>query len=246
MKSIINYAHRGASGYCPENTMAAFEKSLELGATGIETDVQMTKDGQLVLIHDENLKRTTGYDGQIKDVTYDKIKTLDAGSWYGEQFANEHVPLLSELLTWIAPTNMTLNIEIKNNIEPYIGIEQKLVKTIHEYGLADRVVISSFDHYTLETCKQLAPDIQTGILYMENLVRPWNYANSIGATALHSHYATVTAEAVQQAQQAGVIYNVWTVNDPAMMRKLIEMEVGGIITDYPDILAQLLHDKIIV
>ncbi|TKJ91447.1 hypothetical protein PaeCFBP13512_08880 [Paenibacillus sp. CFBP13512] len=246
MKSIINYAHRGASGYCPENTMAAFEKSWKLGATGIETDVQMTKDGQLVLIHDESLKRTTGYEGQIKDLTYDEIKTLDAGSWYSEEFANEHVPLLSELLSWIAPTEMMLNIEIKNNIEPYIGIEEKLVRMIQEYNLTDRVIISSFNHYTLQTCYQLAPEIQTGILYMENLVNPWDYVKTFGASALHAHYSAVTSDGVAQAEQAGVIYNVWTINDPIVMRELIDMQVGGIITDYPDILAELLKEKIMI
>lgn len=244
MKSIINYAHRGASGYCPENTMAAFEKSWDLGATGIETDVQMTKEGQLVLIHDESLKRTTGHEGQVKDFTYSEISELDAGSWYSDEFVGERIPLLDQLLDWMAPTSMILNIEIKNNLEPYTGIEEKLIDAVRKRNLIDRVIISSFNHYTLNRCKQLEPAIQTGILYMDNLFQPWNYAQSVGASALHAYYGTVTPEKVEEARQAGIIYNPFTINDPTIMRELIQMNVSGIITDFPDILAELLQSTV--
>lgn len=244
MTRIINYAHRGASGYCPENTMISFKKGLELGATGIETDVQRTKDGKLVLIHDESVERTTGQQGEIKDLTYDEISRLDAGSWFGSAFAGERIPLLDELLDWAAPTELILNLELKNNMEAYTGMEEQVIAAIQQRGLSARTIISSFNHYSLVTCKQLAPDIRTGILYGDNLYHPWAYAQSVGAEALHPYHLFLTEEIVQQAAAHGVISNPFTINEPERMHKLIQMGVAGIITDYPDRLAELLSSTV--
>ncbi|WP_411345997.1 glycerophosphodiester phosphodiesterase [Paenibacillus sp. WLX1005] len=244
MTPIINYAHRGASGYCPENTMIAFKKGLELGATGIETDVQRTKDGKLVLIHDESVERTTGQQGEIKDLTYDEISRLDAGSWFDSAFAGERIPLLDELLDWAAPTELILNLELKNNMEAYTGMEEQVIAAIQQRGLSARTIISSFNHYSLATCKQLAPDIRTGILYGDNLYHPWAYAQSVGAEALHPYHLFLTEEIVQQAAAHGVISNPFTINEPERMRELIQMGVAGIITDYPDRLAELLSSTV--
>ncbi|WP_458119300.1 glycerophosphodiester phosphodiesterase [Paenibacillus sp. Z6-24] len=246
MNMIVNYAHRGASGYCPENTMAAFRKSLELGATGIETDVQMTRDGRLVLIHDESVQRTTGQAGEIKDLTYRQIMELDAGSWYSSEFAGERIPTLGQLLDWIEPTGMMLNIELKNNLEPYEGMEEKVIAAVRKRGLSQRVIISSFNHYSLVTCKRIAPEIRTAILYVENLFEPWKYARSIGASALHPYYRFMNDRMVQQASEQGAIYNPFTVNDPSEMRELIRMGASGIITDYPDRLHELLQGSVAV
>src|SRR6185312_16321857 len=101
MNKIINFAHRGASGYCPENTLAAFSKALELGATGLEIDVQLTKDGQIVIIHDENLKRTAGLNKLVSDTSYEELRTLDAGSWFAPEFKDEKIPTLEQLLKLI-------------------------------------------------------------------------------------------------------------------------------------------------
>lgn len=244
MNAIVNYAHRGASGYCPENTMVAFKKGLELGATGIETDVQRTKDGKLVLIHDESVERTTGQQGQIKDLTYDEISRLDAGSWFGSEFAGETIPLLDELLEWAAPTELIINLELKNNAEEYTGMEQQVIDVIQQYGLSDRIIISSFNHYSLVTCKQLAPDIRTGILYGDKLYNPWAYAQSVGAEALHPYHLHLNEQIVREAAASGVISNPFTINEPEQMRELIEMGVAGIITDYPDRLAELLSSTV--
>ena len=182
----MNYAHRGASGYCPENTMASFAKAIELGATGIETDVQMTSDGQLVLIHDETLLRTTGVDKYVKDVTLAEIKQLDAGSWFDESFAAEKIPTLDELMQLAKQHKIKLNIEIKSGIILYPGIEQKVIDKVYEYEFQDDVIISNFNHYSLALCKQIDSHIATGILYMEGLYRPWDYAASLQANALHA------------------------------------------------------------
>lgn len=240
MKKLVNYAHRGASAVCPENTMAAFRKAIEIGATGIETDVQISKDGQLVLIHDEALKRTTGAPGWVKDLTLEELKKLSAGSWFHSDFKDETIPTLDELLTLTKDTDLIVNLELKNGIFQYPNLEAKTIAKIRAYGMTDRVIISSFNHYSLVLCNQLAPDIQTGILYMEGLFEPWVYAKRIGATALHAFHFAVIPEWVAEARKQGVIYNPFTVNDPMEMKRLISAGVAGIITDYPDRLAALL------
>ncbi|QAY68606.1 glycerophosphodiester phosphodiesterase [Paenibacillus protaetiae] len=236
----VNFAHRGASGYCPENTMAAFTKALELGATGIETDVQMTADGRLVLIHDESVRRTTGFDALVKDLTFEELRKLDAGVWFSEEFAGETIPSLEELLALAKSANIIVNIELKNGLIPYPDLERKVIETVRAYGLSDQVVLSSFNHYSLAVCKQLAPDIDTGILYMEGLYRPWDYAATLGANALHPIKYAVLKEWVLEAAAAGIACNPFTVNAPDEMKRMLEAGVSGIITDYPDRLAALL------
>lgn len=237
---IVNYAHRGASGYCPENTMAAFRKAIELGATGIETDVQMTSDGELVLIHDESLLRTTSVNKLVKDVTFSELRQLDAGSWFASEYANEKIPSLDELLELAAEHAIKLNIEIKSGLVLYPGIEQKILHRIAQYNMQSNCIISSFNHYCLAQCKAIDPTVATGILYMEGLYRPWDYAAVLGASALHAPAYAVTPQFVEEARAKGVIYNVWTVNEPQQMKALISAGVAGIITDFPD----LLHDII--
>ncbi|MFF2482981.1 glycerophosphodiester phosphodiesterase [Paenibacillus sp. NPDC058071] len=240
MTKPINYAHRGASAYCPENTMAAFEKGLALGATGIETDVQMTRDGRLVLIHDEKLSRTAGLDDYVANVDYNDLKKLDAGSWFGEAFAGETIPSLEELLDFVRQRDTIINLELKNGLVLYPGMEQKVVEVVRAFGLSERIIVSSFNHYSLVAFKSLAPDIATGILYMEGLYEPWNYAKTVGATTLHAPYYAVLPEWVAEATKQGIVFNPFTVNDPETMKKLIASGVAGIITDYPDRLAALL------
>lgn len=123
---IINYAHRGASGYFPENTMLAFEKAVSLGATGIETDIHMTKDGVLVLIHDERVDRTTNGTGFVKDYTYKELLKLDAGSYFSKEFEGLKVPTLEELFQFASHNELKLDLELKNNIVQYENIEKKL------------------------------------------------------------------------------------------------------------------------
>ncbi|MNW28449.1 Glycerophosphoryl diester phosphodiesterase [compost metagenome] len=237
---IINFAHRGASGTCPENTMIAFRQAIELGATGIETDVQRTKDGKLVLIHDESLERTTGLPRLVKDVIGAELEALDAGSWFDPSFQGERVPELHELLELGREHGIVLNLELKNGIVPYEGLEAEVVAAVRSFGIEEQVIISSFNHYSLVECHRLAPDIRTGVLYMEGLYRPWEYAQSIGATALHAYKEAVAPEWVKSAAGAGVAYHPFTVNDEEEMRVFLGYGVRGIITDYPERLHSLL------
>ncbi|MBO3287236.1 glycerophosphodiester phosphodiesterase [Paenibacillus sp. FSL M8-0228] len=240
-EKVINFAHRGASGVCPENTMAAFRHALELGATGIETDVQRTQDGHLVLIHDESLERTTGCSLDVRDITLEELNKLDAGGWFGEKFRGERVPMLDELLELAqSSSNTIINLELKNSIYLYPGMEEEVIAAVKRFGLEQQVIISSFNHESLALCAQLAPEIKTGALYIEIMVRPSEYATQFGVTALHAYKQVVTPEAVSEALALGVVYHPWTVNEPEEMKRLLEAGVNGIITDYPDRLAHLL------
>ncbi len=239
--TTINFAHRGASGYCPENTMSAFVKAVELGATGVETDVQRTKDGVLVLIHDESLQRTTGLAALVKDITYEQLSTLDAGSWFHSDFSGETIPTLEQLLSFGKEHGLILNLELKNGLVQYEGMEAEVLKLVSEYGMNDKIVISSFNHYSLALCKKLAPEIATGVLYMEGLYRPWDYAHTLGADALHAIFYAVLPEWVEEAREAGVVYHPFTVNEPGDLERMLKAGVAGIITDYPDRLHALLN-----
>lgn len=223
--------------------MAAFSRALELGATGIETDVQMTRDGQLVLIHDETLHRTAGAPDWVKDLTLEQLKSYEAGSWFGQEFGDEPIPTLTQLLELVKDKDTILNLELKNGIVQYHGMEEKVIAQIREFGMTKRVIISSFNHYSLVTCKSIAPDIRTGILYMEGLYEPWNYAAKVKADALHAYKYALTPELVSEANRHGVPYHPFTVNEVPEMKTLIQAGVSGIITDYPDRLASLLLDQ---
>ncbi|MNE61469.1 cytoplasmic glycerophosphodiester phosphodiesterase [compost metagenome] len=136
-----------------------------------------------------------------------------------------------------------LNIELKNGIFMYPGMEEKVIAAVRDYGMSERVVLSSFNHYSLAYCKSLAPEIRTGILYGEGLYRPWDYAATLQADALHAYHYAVLPEFVSEASEHNVVYHPWTVNDPGRMKELIDAGVAGIITDYPDVLAGLLAAK---
>ncbi|WP_029192715.1 glycerophosphodiester phosphodiesterase [Paenibacillus harenae] len=240
METVINFAHRGASGYCPENTIAAFKKALELGATGIETDVQLTRDGQIVVIHDESLARTAGIGKLVKDIEYAELKSLDAGSWFSPEYHAERVPSLTQLLELLENTDTVLNIELKNGFVQYPGLERKVIELVRSYRMTERVILSSFNHYSLALCKELAPEIRTGILYMEGLYRPWDYALTLQADALHAFKYAVTPEWTAEAAARGIAYHPFTVNETEEMERLIDAGAAGIITDYPDRLAEVI------
>ncbi|WP_040211407.1 glycerophosphodiester phosphodiesterase family protein, partial [Clostridium polynesiense] len=181
----LNYAHRGASGYYPENTMLAFEKAVEMGCQGIETDVQMTSDGVLVLIHDESLKRTTGVDALVKDYTFDDIRKLNAADYHSSKDSFQQIPTAMELLEFAKNKDIIINFEIKTGIVFYEGIEEKLINLIYKYGMEKKVIISSFNHYAVAESKRIAPEIKTAILYSEGLYHPEAYCETVGADGLH-------------------------------------------------------------
>ena len=146
---MLILGHRGARGHAPENTMASFQAALDMGADGIELDVQMTKDGKVVVCHDHSLERTSNGSGWLVEHTREELRALDFGSWFSPQFAGEKIPTLREVLQWAAPTRLIVNVEIKHGPVIYEGIEEKVSALIRECRMVERVIVSSFYHPSL-------------------------------------------------------------------------------------------------
>src|SRR5262249_54154022 len=155
-KRPVVIAHRGGRKWAPENTLIAFKKSMAAGADGIELDIHRCKSGELVVIHDETIDRTTDGKGLVKDLTYDEIKKFSAGKWYGKEFESERIPLLSEVLDTV-DGKMIVNIEIKNTPIEYPGIEDDLIKLLKGYKYPDKIMISSFDHELIRRIHEKDP-----------------------------------------------------------------------------------------
>ncbi|MFC4076583.1 glycerophosphodiester phosphodiesterase [Salinithrix halophila] len=242
MHPITVYAHRGFSAVAPENTMVAFRKAAEAGAHGLELDVHFTRDDQIVVIHDETVKRTTDGKGKVRELTLEEIRRLDAGSWFDGEFRGEKIPLLSEVLELVADRGLSVNIELKNNKTAYPGLEEAVLEWIGRFGLVDRTVISSFNHYSLRKIRDLRPEVDAAILYMANLFEPWNYARNVGATSIHSYWPTTVEDMVKRSKEAGVPVRPFTVNQTKEMRRMIHLEVDAIITDKVDRLLKEIRD----
>lgn len=241
MIKSLNIAHRGFSGKYPENTMIAFKKAVEVGCDGIETDVHITKDGVIVICHDEMLYRTTNGEGFIKDLTYNEIKKLDAGIKFGEEFKNTRIPNIDEFFNYMKNKNLLINIELKNGIIEYENLEKRIIEKVYEYKLKDRVILSSFNHYSMAKVKAIDSSIKTGLLYAANLYKVHEYAQKVKADAVHPYFPTVMKEdIVKEIKNNNLAINTYTVNEKKYMKALVELGVDGVITNYPDTLSKLL------
>ena len=229
-------AHRGASFYAPENTLPSFELALEQGADGVELDVHFSKDGELVIMHDERVDRTTNGKGFVKDFTLAELKELDASNGM-EGFAGVKVPTLNEVFDLFKDTDKLINVEIKTDIIDYPGICEKVKALEVEKGMTGRIIYSSFNHYTVREMKRLDPDAKVGLLYMSILSEPWKYAEALGAECLHPHFITIsrTPHMAEECNARGIETNIWTVDDSAWMERLAYMGVTSLITDRPDL-----------
>jgi glycerophosphoryl diester phosphodiesterase len=240
----LNYAHRGASGYYPENTMLAFQKAIEMGCEGIETDVQLTKDGVLVICHDELLDRTTDGKGLIAETNYSDIAKLDAAKLWGGKFGDVRVPTLEELLAYIKDKNIMINLELKNSIIDYKNLEQLVIDMVYKYELQEKVIISSFNHYSILRCKAIDNTLKLGLLYDCCIYEPGKYASELGVCAVHPSFYTLNEEVVKEIRSHNLMINTWTVNDEKYMHLLAKLGIDGIITNYPDRLKKVLEEYI--
>lgn len=227
------FAHRGYSALNPENTMQAFIEAERAGADGIELDVQMTRDGVLVVIHDEKLDRTTDGTGYIKNLTYKEISKYNANYKFKKWFQKTTVPRLEEVFEWMRSNQIICNIELKNNVIPYPGMEEKVISLINQYQLNHRIIISSFNHYSLVYSYRLAPDIETAPLLSVSLYMPWIYAKSIGARGIHPKYYRGLEDVFQQSIDNGVAVRPYTVNKVTALKRLFAMGCSAVITDDP-------------
>ena len=220
-------AHRGASVAYPENTMAAFEGAVELGADWIELDVQQTLDRQIVVMHDTNLRRTTGVNRNVWEMNYADIAKLDAGSWFSPEFAGETIPLLSKVLEYAQENDMRLNIELKPSGHEF-GFEESVVALVREYDFADRCVITSQNYKVLERVKAYDPEIKT--VYVMSVA----YGNLLklkAADAFSIKSINITSDMVSRLHDGEKEVYAWTVNTGGSIDKMIRLNVDNVITD---------------
>jgi glycerophosphoryl diester phosphodiesterase len=236
MERIIG--HRGASGYAPENTLAAFEKALELGCHFIEFDVMLSADGEPFIFHDDNLKRTTNGRGEFGLVTAEYLRTLDAGRWYSKKFRDEKLLSLHDALEWLAASGVHANIEIK----PYPGKTEEttiaVLTHVNRYWPQDKTLplISSFDHDALYLCQSIAPDIPLGLL-LDKWQDNWlEIAKDLDCFSVHLSRRAATAARILAIKEKGYMVYVYTVNRKRQALKLFDWGVDAVFSDYPDLL----------
>lgn len=228
------FAHRGASAYAPENTVEAFALAMEQGADGIELDVQMTKDGQVVVIHDETIDRVSDGTGAVRDYTLEELKKFHFSN-HMENYENVVIPTLKEVLDLIKLSNMMLNIELKTGIYWYPNLEEKTMELVKEAGMEDRVIYSSFNHYSIKKILELNPHAECAFLYSDVILNVDKYAKNAGVCGLHpAVYHLKMAEFLKEYQESGLKVRVWTVNKKEDMEKFIKADLEAVITNYPD------------
>ncbi|MFD8914153.1 glycerophosphodiester phosphodiesterase [Streptomyces sp. NPDC059575] len=244
-------AHRGASAYAPENTLASIDKAAKLGFTWVENDVQRTKDGRLVVIHDDNLARTTDVEKvfphrapwKVKDFTAAEIARLDAGSWYSRAYTGTRVPTLEQYMRRVEHNHEKLLLEVKNP-ELYPGIEQQILKTLGNEGWLDRahlkrLIVQSFSADSVREVHRFKPAVTTALLGRPAVTRISGYAryvdliNPSHGTLSTSYVSTVHAFIGAHGKPLRVF--AWTVNDAATARKVRAYGVDGVITNKPDV-----------
>lgn len=257
---VLDIAHRGASAYAPENTLAAIEEADERGASTVETDVQRTADGELIFMHDVDLERTTdvtevfpdrdSYD--VGDFTMAEVRQLDAGSWFGEEFEGEPVPTLQEGLDLMKDLQLGFLLEIKES-ELHPGIEEDIAEVVHDnpWFLApgslpgrpgyDRLAIQDFNWEVVESSHELYPEhIPHGLLGVvpEDELDDYTWADQV-----NPNHNSIDGDYVEAVQEAGMEVHVYTVNEPEDMRRAIDRGVDGVITDYVDVLLEILDEE---
>lgn len=232
-RSLV-WAHRGASGYAPENTIIAFQKAIEMGADGIELDVQLTKDDQIVVIHDEWIDRTSDGKGWVKDYTLEELRKYNYNKTFPE-YEHADIPTLREVYELIKPTGMTINVELKTGIVFYEELERKVIELTKEMGMEEQVLYSSFNHYSCVKLHEIDPDSYVGFLYADGPIGVAEYAAGHKANALHpAIYNIQYPNYMQDAKANGLDVNVWTVNEKEHLMLACQMGVNAVITNYPD------------
>ena len=229
-------AHRGFSGVYPENTMLAFRKAIEIGADGIELDVHLSKDGQVMIIHDEALKRTTGLDGVVSDYTRAELEKISAGKTKNDEFGFTPIPSLEEYLAFMAEhRDKITNIELKTAPVYYPEIEEKTLELVRKFDLEKNIIYSSFNWLSVERMQRLGTISETGLLFSGmKLYNQAHIIKSLGINYFHPDFNDLTDEIVKSYLDNKVGLNVWTVNEIEDMKVCLSWNIDGLITNFPD------------
>ena len=236
------FAHRGASGYAPENTLIAIKQAIEMKVDGIEIDIQLTRDGRIVLMHDWKVDRTTTGRGYVYELDFDYIRTLDAGQWFTKDFIGEVVPTLEEVLD-ILPQDMMLNIEIKDTARHHSKIEEKLLEVLKKYpDKFENIIVSSFHHDKIKKLQELEPKLKLALLTNSEFIEIEKYlsTNDLSSYSYHPEINHVSKEDIEKLHAKGIKIFVWTANKEEDLNYLVKLGVDGVISDYPDLMKELI------
>lgn len=245
VKAPLIIGHRGASAYAPENTMSAFKMAYEMGANAIEFDVKLTKDGEVVVLHDATLDRTTNGSGRLSEWSLEEIKKLDAGGYLNGKYTVEHIPTLNEVLENLGAC-LLFNIELTNYASITDDLAKKVIREVEERGMENQVLLSSFNPLTLIRANGITKRIPTALLIsrkqsalMRGLLQ-WITPYDV----YHPHYSLVSRNLVVDQHRKGRKIITWTVNEPEHIRTLLKMRIDGIITDKPDLGYEILDNRV--
>ncbi|HHY21904.1 MAG TPA: glycerophosphodiester phosphodiesterase [Bacilli bacterium] len=233
------FAHRGYSTAYPENTMIAFYAAEQLGIDGIELDVQLTKDGQFVVIHDSTLERTTSGMGKVADFTVAQLKELSAGAWFSSYFQDERIPLLEEVLEWAKGNELKINVEMKTTAEQRERMFLKIINMIEGFALDHRLILSSFDHELIYQLSKRLPTVETAAITLGSLHVPEAYLQTLGTKSLHSHFQMLTEESVRKLLKKNYQLRAFNVHSPSDMKRMFSYGVTAIITHCPEMALDL-------
>jgi glycerophosphoryl diester phosphodiesterase len=227
------YAHRGASKDAPENTLSSFNKAWALNADGIETDVQLTKDQAVVVIHDPTVDRTTAVRGKVKDYSLQELLTLSNGEWFDPTFRDDKILSLKDLLNWWKTTPLYLNIELKSHRYNDQGIVKETVKQLKQVKHPEKLTLSSFNAMYLKQVKDLNPALTTGYLTKKQLSERVLRKHLDYIDGIHLHYKAYTLDYLKKVHALGLYLHLYTVNDDVLFNDYLQSGVDGMITDDP-------------
>lgn len=235
------FAHRGFSGKYPENTMLAFEKAVEIGVDGIELDVHLTKDNEIVIIHDEDIKRTCDGEGLVKDMTLEELRKFDASATFRGVYGFCGIPTLREYFELVKDTPIITNIELKTGVYEYPTIEKRVIDMVREFGLSEKIIFSSFNHFTVKRCEEIAPEIKRGFLTGDWIYDFGKYTAERNVQCCHPWHVSLSEEVIREMHEAGCETNTWTVNEYADIEKLSKWGVDSLIGNFPDRMIEVLR-----
>lgn len=241
MGNINVWAHRGASGYAPENTLEAFDLAIKMKSDGIELDVQLTKDGELVVIHDETIDRVSNGSGLVKDYTLKELKNFNYNNG-NLNYKFCEIPTLEEVYTLLKDTDLFINVELKTGIIFYEGIENKVIELAKKMSMKERILYSSFNHYSVMKIKEIDSNANLGFLCTDGYIDVAKYCKEKGVSAIHPSFNNLKyPNFINLCNKDEVEVNVWNVRD-CDLRYCYDSKVNAVITNYPDRTKRILDE----